>query len=176
MISDRLIWRVEQQADYLEKRWARMLREHPATEHYHNFNDEYLQRSIREVYRHLSEYIEDAHSAEQLAGLFMDIGRQRKTQGVPLHELAFAIILARKNIWNFIMEEETFSSALKFHQMNEFWQRVMNFFDKNIYFVVHGFTKEPEEAEDSTDVISKYIHAFSLGSLPEVNKRALSEQ
>ncbi len=176
MLSDKLIWLVERQADHLGKRWARMLREHPATASYHNFNDEYLERSIREVYRNLSDYIEDAHSAEQLARLFMDIGVRRKTQGVPLHELVFAIILARRNIWNFIMEEETFSSAFKFHQVNEFWQRIMIFFDKNIYFVVHGYTKEPEETKTTPDVISKYINAFTLGSLPEVNKRNFSEQ
>lgn len=175
MLSDKLIWLVEREADRLEKRWAEMLRDHPATTSYHTLDDADLERSIREVYRRLGHYIESNSNVQELADLFMNIGIQRRKQGIPLHELVFAIILARRNIWNFIMEEETALSTLQYHRINEFWQRITNFFDKNIYFVVCGYTKEPAGAKAQTDAISKIINAFTLGSLPEVEKHSYSE-
>jgi len=175
MLSDKLIWLVEREADRLEKRWAGMLREHPATESYHTVADEDLQRSIREVYRRLGHYIESKSNFEEVANLFINIGIQRRKQGIPLHELVFAIFLARRNIWNFIVEEETALSTLQYHRINEFWERVTNFFDKNIYFVVYGYTQKPVDVKTQPDAISKLINAVTLGSLPEVEKHSYSE-
>ncbi|MEJ2051221.1 MAG: histidine kinase N-terminal domain-containing protein [Calditrichota bacterium] len=170
MLSDKLIWSVERHADVLEKQWARMIQEHPATASYHTLDDEELEGTIREVYRHLGEYIEEAHNSDQMAQLFINIGRQRRKQGVPLHELIFAITLARRNILNFITEEETFLSALAWHQVNEFWYRIMSFFDENIYFVLLGYNDEVDDTQRMTDQISKFINAFTLGALPEIEK------
>jgi len=170
MLSDRLVRLVETHASKLHRRWTRLLRENPATPSYHDIEDEELETNITEVYRHLGAYMERSHDDEKLVRFLMHIGSRRKAQRVPLNELVFAIILARRNIYDFIMEESTFTSTLEYHQLNEFWQRVMNFFDKNIYFVVLGYEHELDKEKHTKDLVSKLLHSFSLGAFPELEK------
>lgn len=171
MLSDRIIQLVERQADRLTLQWTNRVRTHPATPSYHEMTDEDLEWSIKEVYCHLGEYLEHNSNAEQLSHLFMQIGETRQEQGIPLHELTFAIILARRTLWNFIEQEGVFVSSLEFHQLDEFLHRILNFFDKNLYFVVLGYEKGIPEKEPEKDLVSSLLHSFSLGILPEVRKQ-----
>ena len=151
------------------------LKEHPATPHYHSKDDVELAENVREVYRHLGTYIDDEYHAEQAAHFLMDIGAKRREEEIPLHELVFAIILARRNLWNFIMEQGVFTSTLEWHQVNEFWQRVCNYFDKNIYFIVHGYENAEQFRRQPKDTVSKLLHSFSLGIFPEVDKQKVEK-
>ncbi len=171
MLSDRIIHIIEHQADRLEDQWAQMVRSHPATPSYHRLDDEELESSVREVYHNLGLYLESTHDAERLSELFLRIGRERRVQGIPLHELVFAIILVRRNLWNFIEEEGICLSTLEFHQMEHFLHRVMNFFDKTLYFVVVGYEEGEEERPPKKDLVSSLLHSFSLGILPEIERR-----
>jgi len=170
MLSDKFTTLVEEHADELEKRWARMLKEHAATQSYHRIDDRELEDNIREVYRNLGMYMDNEHDAETLAHFLMDIGARRKSQGIPLSDLTYAIILARQNLWEYIMERGLFTSALEWHQVSEFWQRVMNFFDKNVYFVVVGYEEGEVPVKSSKDTVSQLLHSFSMGVFPEVER------
>jgi len=172
MLSDQLIRLIERQADRLEKQWEGMIRSHPATPSYQHLNDKALAGRIHEVYQHLGDCLEDSQNAENLAHLFMEIGARRKHQNIPLHEIIFTIVLARRNIWNFIMEEGPFTSTLQWHQVNECWDRIMKFFDKNMYFVVLGYDQGLGDKRKGKDVVSSLLHSFSMGVLPEVEKRS----
>ncbi|MBS1271244.1 MAG: hypothetical protein MAGBODY4_00373 [Candidatus Marinimicrobia bacterium] len=176
MLSDRLVRLVERQADRLEKQWLKNLKQHPATPAYHEKDDVELAENIREVYSHLGKYMNDEYDAEKTARFLMKIGAQRRKEDVPLNELVFAIILARRNLWDFVMEEGVVTSSLEWYQVSEFWQRVTNFFDKNIYFIVHGYDKAEEFQRSPKDTVSKLLHSFSLGILPEVDKRRVDQE
>ncbi len=171
MLSDQLIKLIERQADRLEKQWEAMISTHPATPSYHHLKDKALAGQIHEVYQHFGKCMEDTQDAERSAQLFMEIGARRKIQQIPLHEIIFTIILARRNIWNFIMEEGPFTSTLQWHQVNECWERVMKFFDKNIYFVALGYEQGLGDKPHKTDMVSALLHSFSMGVFPEVKKR-----
>ena len=177
MLSDKFISLVEKRADRLKKRWVEMIQTHPATASYHTLDDEPLENSILQVYRNLGDYMDQPYDDDYLGNFFMNIGRARREQNVPLHELIFAIHLVRRNVMEFIMDEGVFNSTLDYHQVTEFWRRVMNFFDKNIYFVVIGFNEQEKSAaaESDTDIFSKYINSFSLGVFPEVDKKTTPE-
>ncbi|MCF7804299.1 MAG: hypothetical protein K9N46_08430 [Candidatus Marinimicrobia bacterium] len=175
MLSDRLVRLVERQAERLERQWLKNLQSHPATPSYHDKDDIELTRNVREVYNHLGKYMNDEYDPEELAHFLMEIGARRREEEVPLSELTFAIILARRNLWDFIMGEGIITSSLEWYQVNEFWQRAANFFDKNIYFIVHGYENAEEFKQSPKDTISKLLHAFSLGILPEVDKQKVSQ-
>jgi len=174
MLSDRLVRLVERQAERLEQQWLKNLKQHPATPSYHDKDDLELAENIREVYRHLGKYMNDEYDAETMAQFLMEIGAKRRRDETPLHELVFAIILARRNLWDFVMNEGVVTSSLEWYQVNEFWQRISNFFDKNIYFIVHGYEKEQEFRRSPKDTVSKLLHSFSLGILPEIDKRKVT--
>ena len=176
MLSDKFTNLVENQADRLEQRWAQMIKEHPATASYHKVDDRELEDNIREVYRNLGMYMDNEHDAEVLSEFLTEIGARRRSQGIPLSELVFAIILARRNLWDFIMEQGFFTSALEWHQVSEFWQRVANFFDKNIYFVILGYEEGSLPHKPSKSTVSKLIHSFSMGIFPEVDREKIAER
>jgi hypothetical protein len=101
----------------------------------------------------------------------MRIGAQRRTQQIPLNELVFAIMLARRNLWTFISEEIMSTSAIDYHKVNEFWHLVMDFFDKNIYYVILGYERTKTAHRREKDTASSFIHAVSLGIFPEIDRR-----
>lgn len=172
MLSDQLMQLVELQADRLEKRWEYIIHQHPATPSYHHLNDKALAGRIKDVYSHLRKYLDDPEDSGQLSQFFMEVGARRREQNIPLHEIVYTIILARRNIWEFIMEEGPCTSTLQWHQVNECWDRLLKFFDNNIYYVVVGYEEGTQKRRREKDKVSSLIHSFSMGVFPEVEKRA----
>lgn len=173
MLSDQIIHLIEHQSERLVNQWIRSVQDNSATPSYHEFKDEDLAVNIREVYRHFGQYLKASHDQKQLANLFLRIGAERRNQKIPLNELVFAIMLARRNLWTFISEEIMSTSAIDYHKINEFWHLVMNFFDKNIYYVILGFERCKTVRRREKDPASSFLHALSLGIFPEINRDSL---
>ncbi len=171
MLSDQIVHLIEHQSDRLVNQWIQLVRRHSATPSYHEFDDEDLAVNIREVYRHFGACLNASHNQSQLANLFIRIGAHRRNQNVPLNELVFSIMLARMNLWKFISEEGIFTSSIEYHKVNEFWHLVMNFFDKNIYYVILGYEQTRRKHRKKKDTASTYLHAASLGIFPETDER-----
>jgi hypothetical protein len=173
MLSDQIIHLIEHQSKRLVDQWISSVRENVATPSYHDFDDEDLAVNIREVYRHFGQYIKASHDQKQLANLFIRIGAQRREQRIPLNELVFAIMLARRNLWTFLSEEIMSTSAIDYHKTNEFWHLVMDFFDKNIYYVILGYESNKKVFRSKKNTASSFIHAASLGIFPEIDSQSL---
>ena len=171
MLSDQIIHLIEHQSERLVNQWIHLVQENIATPSYHEFDDEDLAINIREVYRHFGQYLKASHDQKQLANLFIRIGAQRRNQKIPLNELVFAIMLARRNLWTFISEEIMSTSAIDYHKVNEFWHLVMDFFDKNIYYVILGYERNRTVLKRKKDTASSFIHAVSLGIFPEIDRQ-----
>lgn len=169
MLSDRIVRLVESRGKRLESEWAESVRTHPVTPSFRKIEEFELEDKIREVYEHLGSYLDrSSYDDEAVAHFFTQIGQRLWEGDVPLHEVTFAFILARRRLWDYINEESQFTTTLEWYQVSEFWQRVMHFFDKNLYFVIYGYEHATKRERTKKDRISEVLHAFSMGVLPEL--------
>lgn len=166
MLSDRLAWMLEKQADRLTRSWVKLLKSNPNTQSYHKIEDESLTSRIHEVYQKLSLWLDWEVSSRDLAQFFMMIGQERKKDELPLSEVIYAVILARRNLYEHVMEEGILQNALDLQRLIEFNRRVTFFFDKAVFFVIKGYEGFSDEAKAEEGLLDRVIQAFTAGTSP----------
>lgn len=169
MLSDRLASILEQQADRLTASWVAMLKSNHNTPSYHDITENDLVNRIHNVYEKLSMWLDWEISSHEVARFFLNCGAERKAEDVPLSESIYAIILARRNLFEHLMEQSVIQGAMDLQRLIEFNSRVTYFFDKAVYFVIKGYEGfQPEKAEHE-GLLDRILHAFDTGVAPRVS-------
>lgn len=103
-----------------------------------NVPAEELKERVREVYRHLGEWLigKDEMHLEQR---YLTIGAQRAAQHVPVSELIWVIVLTKENLWEFIKKESVMERPVEVFGELEMLQLLEQFFDRAIYYATVGF-------------------------------------
>lgn len=166
MLSDKLAWMLEKQADRLTRSWVNMLKSNPNTASYHKIEDESLIQRIHEVYQKLSLWLDWEVSSRDLARFFMMIGQERHRDELPLSEVIYAVVLARRNLYEHIKEESVLKDSLDLQRLIEFNSRVTYFFDKAAFFVIKGYEGFSERVEEEEGLLDRVLHAFTTGTAP----------
>lgn len=164
MLSDRLAWLLEKHADRLTQGWITMLKSNVNTQSYHNIEDTSLVARIREVYEKMSLWLDWEVSTKDLARYFMMIGQERKRENIAISEIVYAVILARRNLFDHLNKENVPETALDLQRIIEFNTRVNYFFDKAVYFVIKGYEFPDENIVDEEGWLDRVISAFTIGT------------
>ena len=133
----RLVDLIEDHADELTGRLVRKVREDPRTIGYRQFDDEELGERAREVYSHLGEWL--AKSSESAVEReYFRLGKIRREEGIPLSEVVMALLLVRRNLWQFV-ESQGANTGLELRQQLDLELLVVRFFDRAIFHTVRGY-------------------------------------
>lgn len=171
MLSDKLALMIEQQAERLTNSWVAMLKSNHNTPSYHEVADHDLIHRIHSVYEKLSMWLDWEISSKEVARFFLNCGAERKAEETPLSESIYAIILARRNLFEHLMEQSVIHEAMDLQRLIEFNSRVTYFFDKAVYFVIKGYEGFHPEKPEHEGLLDRILHAFDTGVAPQVNKR-----
>jgi hypothetical protein len=108
------------------------------TSYRENVHDEELKDRVYEIYRHLGEWLigKDQVYLEQR---YLEIGAQRASQGVPLSEVIWVIILTKENLWEFIKKEAVLERPVEVFGELEMLQLLEQFFDRAIHYASVGY-------------------------------------
>lgn len=142
MITQKLVRLIEMHADELATRWLRDVRQNQDTPTYHRFPENKLHERASNVYCHLGQWIETEADRHRVEELYTRLGSERYREGFPLSEVVKALILTKRHLWFFVLEQGFFDSALELYQILELYNRVVLFFDRAIHFTVVGFERE----------------------------------
>jgi|GEM_PF-193274 len=139
MIALKLVRLIEKNADVLANHLIKMVNEHPRTQVFcKNIPRQELHDRAYEIYRHLSECLMEK-TDEEIRKKNIAIGERRAEQGVPLHEVIFALMLVRENLWKEVKASGVGDNAIELFQALELIDRVYQFFDKAIYYMALGY-------------------------------------
>ncbi|MBZ5553338.1 MAG: hypothetical protein LAO21_11505 [Acidobacteriia bacterium] len=139
MIALKLVRLIEKNADVLADRLLKAVNEHPRTQIFcKNIPREELHDRAYEIYRHLSDCIMQK-TDDEIRKKNFGIGERRAEQGVPLHEVIFALILVKENLWKEVKGSGIGDNAIELFQALELIDRVSQFFDKAIYYMALGY-------------------------------------
>ncbi len=105
----RLVNLIEDHADELTGRLVRTVREDPRTIGYRQFDDKELGARAREVYSHLGQWLGKT-SEGAVESEYFRLGKIRRAEGIPLSEVVMALLLVRRNLWQFVESQGADSS------------------------------------------------------------------
>ncbi|HEY7161779.1 MAG TPA: RsbRD N-terminal domain-containing protein, partial [Acidobacteriota bacterium] len=131
---------IETHSDELYDRWLKEVQENPDTPSFHNYPRLQMLGHIRAIYRNVQEMI-DVDNREHLERIYTMLGADRFRQGFQLSEVLKALILARRVLWMYV-ENHGFYNALEMHQVMHFRHKILQFFDRAIFFVAKGYERE----------------------------------
>ena len=142
MISQRLVQLIESHADEISRRWLKAVRQHPDTLSYHNFPEDRLLERAYDVYSHLGRWVESDVNREHIEETYTKLGAERFREGFHLSEVVKALILTKRHLWFFILDQGFFDSVTELYQVLELYNSVILFFDRAVHFTVKGFERE----------------------------------
>jgi hypothetical protein len=140
MLVGRLVALIEDHADELTARVVERLREDDRTTAYRDLDDAELDRRARNVYADLGGWL-DSSAEDAVEKEYTELGRTRRTEGIPLSQVVRALLLTRRNLWHFV-ESQGADSILELRQQLDLELLVIRFFDRAIYHTVRGYEKE----------------------------------
>ena len=138
MISAKLVTMIEDHADKLTAGLVSDLQRHPRTGAYHGFSRAELHDRAYDVYRNLGKWITRGSDSE-IEASYVDLGRRRFQEGIPLSQVIFALMLTKEHLVNYVRMSGLGDSALDLYQELELLRVVAQFFDKTVYYTVHGY-------------------------------------
>jgi hypothetical protein len=97
-----------------------------------------LEQRVYEIYRHLAEWLLGKTDLD-VEKRYLEIGAKRAHQHVPLSQLIWAIILTKKNLWDFMQQEAVLDRPAEISGELEVEQLLDQFFDRAIYYAAVGY-------------------------------------
>jgi len=104
MLAYRLLRLVETHSDALAAGLLERTRNSPLLPDYTKVPPEELRQRVHEIYRHLADWLL-GKSELDVEKRYLAIGARRARQCVPLSQLIWAIVLTKKNLWDFLKQE-----------------------------------------------------------------------
>ncbi len=99
-----------------------------------------LKQRVNEIYRHLADWLMGKSELE-VEKRYVEIGLRRAQQGVVLSELIWAIILTKRNLWDFLKREAVLDRPAEICGELEVEELLDQFFDRAIYYAAVGYER-----------------------------------
>jgi hypothetical protein len=156
MISEKIVTRIKENASVLTSRLIQDLLSREETRSYRKLDKDILSRRVFDVYSRLDAWLMGDRNKGETRRHYMEMGRQRFHEDIPLEEALMAIMLIKRHLWLYVQEQNFFDSTFLLHQALEFNNRVVLFFDRAIYFTSMGYQDELlKSLVDTREVLSK---------------------
>jgi len=138
MVSTRLIQMIEDHAEELTRGLIQQLKTHPHTPAFRRFPEAEIHNRTYNVYKNLGAWIL-GKPRDEIRRQYEDLGTQRCAEGVPLHEVLYALILSKKNLLIHVKNSGQGGSAIEIYGEQELVNKVDQFYDDAIYFTAVGY-------------------------------------
>jgi hypothetical protein len=98
-----------------------------------------LRERVEDIITSLPSWL--AVPGQETAGRYEQLGRRRFEEGVPLHELVYALQSIKANIISYVRDQGLARGALELYAEEEFEHGVGRVFDRIVYLVVRGYER-----------------------------------
>ena len=138
MLAYRLLRLVETHSEALAAGLLERTRNSPLLPNYRNVPPGELEQRVYEIYHHLADWLL-GNGKLDVEKRYMEIGAKRAGQGVPLSQLIWAILLTKKNLWDFLKREAILDRPAEISGELEVEELLDQFFDRAIYYAAVGY-------------------------------------
>lgn len=150
MRLEELVKLIEDRADELAELMVRKVRESPRMAGYRRIGDEELGERARLVYANLEKWLEDG-SEGIVEEEYSRLGQLRFQERIPLSQVVWALLLTRRNLWQFI-ETQGWETESDLQRSLDLEILVVRFFDRAILHTVRGYESAGDGRAASADL------------------------
>src|SRR4051812_26166042 len=97
-----------------------------------------VRERVEDLLGHLSNWLSSADD-ERVAQKYEDVGRQRASEGIPLHEFVRVLQVIRHMALNYSLEHDTLDDRFAVYVESDLALRIANFFDAATFHAVRGY-------------------------------------
>jgi hypothetical protein len=156
VLATKLIKIIEKNSDVIADKWVDEVTTSPYTRSYWNVTREELRERAGSVCDRIGYFLGRSLPKERLAAFYKRLGEARRTQGYDVEEVVMALLLLKRHIWLFVLQEGFLSTNLELYQALELNNRVVLYFDRAIYFVTEAYAEaDRKEASAGKEGCSK---------------------
>ncbi len=139
MIYLQIVELIKREPERLALNWSEHIRNAEVTKSYRSLSaDQLLARHTR-VFQNLALWLQDSLTRSQLSRFFEDLGRERYREKVPLCEVNYALLTAKRDFWELIRSQGLLNSPLEFYQAMELMSSIGRFFDLGNFYIIRGY-------------------------------------
>ncbi len=141
-VSHRLVDLIERNADDLTRHYVEEVKKSTSLPTYRVFDEKELYKRAHRVYSQLGKWISQETSKEEIKSYWVALGRLRRKEGFPLPEIILTLSILRRHLWMKVQSEGLLDTALDLYQAMELNNRVVQFFDRAVYYAALGYFEE----------------------------------
>ena len=145
IVASKLVKIIEKNSDVIADKWVDEVTTSPYTRSYWNVSREELQERAASICQRIGYFLGKRLPRERLASFYRRVGQARRAQGYELEEVVMALLLLKRQIWLFVMQEGFLNINLELYQGLELNNRVVLYFDRAIYFVAQAYSEEDQK-------------------------------
>ncbi len=149
IVSGKLVDIIERNADELTKKWMDLVRDHPGTRTYRDYNERKLYHRAFSVYSQLGKWLSADTTKEDIKIQYTALGAQRYSEGFQLSEVIQALVITRRVLWFKVQSDGLLDTALDLSAALDLNNAVIVFFDRAIYFATAGFETAADLDEEA---------------------------
>lgn len=142
----RLVRLIETHSNELVACLQDRVRNSEATADYDRVPAEDLQERVYDIYRHLGDWLITKDELD-LEHRYVRIGACRAKQSVPFSQVAWAIVMTKDNLWDYLARESEMDRPVEVFGELEMLQLLDHFFDRAIYYAAVGYERARAEME-----------------------------
>ncbi len=140
MIAPRLVRLIETHSEQLVRNLLHKLEHSHRLTEFRKVPPDEIRFRVHEIYQHLGDWLLNKTESD-VERWYMAIGWRRASQGVPLHQLLWAIITTKENLWEFLKREGLVDRHVELFQELELFELVDRFFDRALYYATIGYAQ-----------------------------------
>ena len=149
--ASRLISLIESDAVELTRRTIEILQTSSHTPAYRHLSFDALHGKVFDVYHQFGRWvIENTDIA--IRTRYRALGEQRCQEGIPLHELLWALVLTKDYLRRHLSAWALADSALELYRQQELDRIVAQFFDRAMCYAAEGYEHARQNAERAEPV------------------------
>ena len=143
--GSKLIKIIEKNSSAIADRWVDDVTTLPYTRSYAKESPEELHERAENVCNRMGYFLGRRLPRERLASFYRRIGQNRREAGYGVEEVVMALMLLKRHIWLYIVQEGFLTTNLELYQALELNNRVVLYFDRAIYYVTQAYSEEDEK-------------------------------
>lgn len=145
MLSAKLIQMIEDHWQPIGARFLGQVRRAPELSHMQTLPDSELMDRAQAITRNLGRWL--ASSDTEWGGRYEALGRIRRREGIPLHQVVRALQYLKDAIIDYVRDQGFGRTSVELYAEEELEHMISRSFDLVVYHVVHGYEEAMREAK-----------------------------
>lgn len=143
MLSYRLIRSISEHWSKIADRAVRQVQHSSKLLELGKLSEAGLRERARDILQNLDHWL--VAKEEEVAGRYERAGRQRYEEGLPLHEMVYALQLIKETMIQFVRDQGYAQTPLELYAEEELQHSADRIFDTIIYYFVRGYERALRE-------------------------------